>query len=387
MVRLYFHRTIVLYFISPELNPVLPTNDQQTMSCRYLRSSVVFFILSTVFIGCSSTAPRMLDRETAVYPLPPELPRIVYLTSFSTEVELFGAPSGFLSSLLGASDTKIINRPYGLTVSERKMYICDLRLPGIVIVDPAAESFEYFTPGGEGELRRPINCTIDRNGKLYVADADRMQVVAFNANGSFAGLLGQNMKGKPVDVFAHAGKVYVLDIEQHSVSVFAEDDWSPQMTILEDSTSAPGYLFSPTNLWVDDAHIYVSDIGDQKIKIFDLQGIFISSLGSLGMQLGQFTRPKGVASDMYENVYVVDAAFENVQIFDAKGALLLAFGGPYNAPGDMWLPAKVVTDASLLSYFQPYVGSRYPLAFLIFVTNQYGPDKVSVYGFIKRDPA
>jgi hypothetical protein len=138
---------------------------------------------------------------------------------------------------------------------------------------------------------------------------------------------------------------------------------------------------------VDANHIYVSDIGDQKIKIFDLQGNYLSSIGSLGMQVGQFTRPKGVASDMYDNVYVVDAAFENVQIFDDKGTLLMSFGGPYNAPGDMWLPAKVITDASLLTYFQPFVGSSYPLSFLIFVTNQYGPDKVSVYGFIKRDPA
>ncbi len=357
------------------------------MSDRYLLPPGVVIIVSIILLGCSSTSPRMLNREPSVYPLPPETPRIVYLTSFSTEEEFFGAHSGIFSALLGSQDPKIINRPYGLTVYDKKIYICDLRLPGIVIVDPADESFEYFTPGGEGELRRPVNCTIDRNGKLYVTDTDRMQVVAFNNDGSYAGLLGADIRGKPVDVFAHAGSVYVLDIEKHSVTSFSEEDWSVQVTVREDSTSAPGYLFSPTNIWVDDTHIYVSDIGDQKIKIFDHQGSFASSVGSLGMNLGQFTRPKGVASDMYDNVYVVDAAFENVQIFDAKGSLLLAFGGPYTAPGDMWLPAKVITDVSLLSWFQPFVGNRYPLSFLIFVTNQYGPDKVSVYGFIKKDPA
>lgn len=344
-------------------------------------------LLALLFAGCSSTSPRMLNSETTVYPSPPDPPRLVYITSFSSDEELFGAQGGFLSAILGSQETKFINRPYGLTVANKKIYICDLRLPGIVIVDPMDKSFEYFTPGGEGKLQKPVNCAIDGSGRLYVTDTDRMQVVVYNQDLSFAGILRGDVKGKPVDVFSHNGRIYLLDMDLHSVSIFSETDWSLQMTIQQDSSSAPGYLFSPTNIWVDDSHIYVSDIGDQNIKIFDHQGNLTSAIGSLGMQIGQFTRPKGVASDIYENVYVVDAAFENVQIFDAKGASLLSFGGPYSAPGDMWLPAKVITDASLLQYFQPFIGSRYPLSFLIFITNQYGPDKVSVYGFIKRDPA
>ncbi|MBE0644299.1 MAG: hypothetical protein IH600_09490 [Bacteroidetes bacterium] len=357
------------------------------MASLTLRHQGVLLLLSVLVIGCSASAPRMLDREPAVYPIPPDPPRIVHVTSFSSDHELFGSQRGFLSALLGPEEAKGINRPYGLTVSNRKLYICDLRLPGIVIVDPAEESFEYFTPRGEAELRKPVNCTIGASGRLYVTDTDRMQVVAYNTDLSFAGVLYGDGKGKPIDVFSHGDRIYVADLELHSVSVFSEEDWSLLMTIREDSSSARGYLYGPTNIWVDDARIYVSDIGDQNIKIFNQQGDYLSAIGSLGMQAGQFTRPKGVSADMYGNVYVVDAAFENVQIFDPDGVLLLAFGGPYHGPGDMWLPAKVITDASLLSYFQQFVGSRYPLSFLIFVTNQYGPDKISVYGFLKKDPA
>jgi hypothetical protein len=49
----------------------------------------------------------------------------------------------------------------------------------------------------------------------------------------------------------------------------------------------------------------------------------------------------------------------------------------------MWLPAKVSIDYDNLEYFQDYVDDRFDLKFLIFVTNQYGPDKINVYGYVE----
>jgi hypothetical protein len=48
----------------------------------------------------------------------------------------------------------------------------------------------------------------------------------------------------------------------------------------------------------------------------------------------------------------------------------------------MWLPADVTIDYGNLGYFSQYVDSSFNLEYLIFVTNQYGPDKVNVYGFV-----
>jgi hypothetical protein len=64
------------------------------------------------------------------------------------------------------------------------------------------------------------------------------------------------------------------------------------------------------------------------------------------------------------------------------------FGGTYEGPGGMWLPAKVIIDYDNLKYFEKYLYKGFELEYLIFVTNQYGPEKVSVYGFInqKSDP-
>jgi hypothetical protein len=58
-------------------------------------------------------------------------------------------------------------------------------------------------------------------------------------------------------------------------------------------------------------------------------------------------------------MYVVDAAFENVQLFNPQGELMLFFGGPYEGPGYMWLPAKVVIDYDHPDYFRQYVDPRF----------------------------
>ena len=58
------------------------------------------------------------------------------------------------------------------------------------------------------------------------------------------------------------------------------------------------------------------------------------------------------------------------------------FGGPYKGPGDMWLPAKVIVDYDNLDYFRQYVDPKFNLKYLIIVSNQYGPDKISVYGAV-----
>jgi len=53
-------------------------------------------------------------------------------------------------------------------------------------------------------------------------------------------------------------------------------------------------------------------------------------------------------------------------------------------PGGMWLPAKVIISYNGLEYFQKYVDKRYLLKHLILVTNNFGPDKVSIYGYVEE---
>ena len=114
--------------------------------------------------------------------------------------------------------------------------------------------------------------------------------------------------------------------------------------------------------------------------MFSTDGELKKIVGSYGKNIGQFSRPKGIANDRDGNLFVVDAAFENVQIFNQELQLLMFFGGH----GQMNLPAGITTDYANLDYFKPYVYEDFELKFLVYVTNQYPPNKIGVYGFVEE---
>jgi len=118
--------------------------------------------------------------------------------------------------------------------------------------------------------------------------------------------------------------------------------------------------------------------------IYDLDGKYLKTIGKAGVAPGLFARPKGVAVDRQGLAYVVDAATQVVQIFDLEGRLLLFFGqAGASTQGEVLLPASVKVDYDNMGYFQKYVAPGRQCEYLIFVTSQFGGQKVSVYGFLK----
>ncbi|MCF6183631.1 MAG: hypothetical protein L3J56_03210 [Bacteroidales bacterium] len=49
----------------------------------------------------------------------------------------------------------------------------------------------------------------------------------------------------------------------------------------------------------------------------------------------------------------------------------------------MYLPASITISYEDIKYFEKYVDPEYNLKYLILVSNQYGPDKINVYGRIE----
>ena len=47
------------------------------------------------------------------------------------------------------------------------------------------------------------------------------------------------------------------------------------------------------------------------------------------------------------------------------------------------MPIRITLDYDNLDYFKQYVDAKYNLKYLIYITNQFGDDKVTVYGFIE----
>lgn len=329
-------------------------------------------------------AKTSVSDELIIYPPPPAETRIQYLTSYSTSADFSGEQSAFSRFLFGVEEATPIIKPYGITVHGTRIYICDTGLKGILILDHADQSFEHFIPGGKGELQLPINCHLDEEGNLYVADGNRRQVVIFDQDLNYKAAITLELDEKPTDVFVNGSRIYICALDNHRIYVYNKADLSLDRSFPEKEKEFPGYLFQPANLTVANNLVQISDIGACKVHLYNSDGEYLHSFGEPGKGYGQFTRPKGIAADRDGNIYVVDAAFENVQLFNTNGDLLLYFGGTYKGPGGMYLPADVCIDYNNLEYYRHFVDSSFDLKYLVFVTNQYGPDKISVYAYVEQ---
>ena len=345
-------------------------------------------VFANLQYGCNRKVAESPSPESLViFPPPPDTTRIQFLTHISSSEDLKGRRSAFHRYLLGEEEPLTMVKPYGITVNGNKIYICDTGLAGLEIVDLTQGTMEYFIPGGLGQLKLPINCFVDERGYLFIADANRKQIVVFDQERNYQHAFGEAEGFKPTDVLVHKEKIWVCNVQGHSILVYDRESYELLGRVPLAGVQKEGYIRQPTNISMLDEILYVSDFGDFNIKQFSLDGAYLGTIGGYGNAPGQFTRPKGLALDKDQQLYAVDAAFENVQIFNGEGKLLMHFGGSYHGAGAMGLPAAVEVSYENLSYFQPYVDPSFALKYLIYVTNQYGPAKVNVYGFVeqKRD--
>jgi DNA-binding beta-propeller fold protein YncE len=153
---------------------------------------------------------------------------------------------------------------------------------------------------------------------------------------------------KPYDIAARGGKVVVTDSVMRLALMFDV----PRGKLYPFGKRDEGVLKKPMGVAMDNRQwIYIADVSDKLVKVFDPLGLFIRRLGEKDM----FSRPVDVAvSPSGDRVYVVDSGGissdkHQVTIFDGEGHWLKTFGRRGSAPGEFNLPvsATVAPDGTL----------------------------------------
>ena len=344
--------------------------------------------------GCGSTPTRTDTAHPVFFPPPPEKPRLQFLKSFSGLADL-GAPgpSGFERFVLGeAEQREEIATPYGLALFNDRIYVCDVGKRRIEILDLQGRSFGYMTE--ERRLMNPVNLCIEPDGTKYVADPSAGAVFVFDASDTLQAILGKDLQISPLDVAVRGAHCYVTDYRSNRVVVLdkttgkeirrigeaAPREAAPTGGATSESSDRQFKMISDLTFGPQ-GELYVTDRLAGKVFEFDESGTLTRTIGSLGDNIDQLARPKGVAVDRAGRIWVADSMPEVAKIYDAEGRLLLFFGLPGNEPGMMNLPAKIILDYDHVDLFGQYAVKGANIEFLVLVSNQYGPNKVSVYGF------
>ena len=340
--------------------------------------------------GCGSGQKLREAPSPVFFPDAPEKPRLQFLKSFSGPADL-GAPgtSGFEKFVLGEAEQKEgISTPYGLAIFDGKLYVCDVGKKRVEVLDLEKRSFGYMTE--DRRLVNPVNITIEEDGTKYIADPTAGAVFVFDANDALQGMLGKDLKINPIDVAVRGPHCYVTDFASNRVVVLDKTTGREVRRIGEQGEGDKQFKLISDLALGPEGDLYVTDKVKAKIFHFDPSGNLKRTIGKRGDNIDELVRPKGIAVDNDNRIWVVDAGVsitptpwstEITKIYDPQGRLLLFFGQPGNEPGRMNLPAKVILDRQHVNLFQPYAVKGANIEFLVLVSNQYGPHKINVYAF------
>ncbi len=360
-------------------------NHTQNASTGFslVRLACLTLVISVVaqFGGCA-TAEKTIDvgdREFSFWPQFPAEPRVQFLVAYRYSSDIDVKKSKFEDLLYGENSSVLpINKPYGIQMWDGKIYVCDIRNPGLVVLDLVKKQTRVMTTRGLGGMAQPTDIAISPDGMKYVADAVRGVVFVFDANERHVNSFGH--KGfKPVGIAVYEDNIYVCDFATQSVLVMNRHTGDLVRTIGSPG-GEDGQFIRPLGIDVDSqGNVYVVDVIKCRLQKFDPQGQLVSAVGTISDTAGSFVRPKHLAVDEVGITYVVDAAFDNVQMFNDKGQVLMFFGSGGGHPGAMNLPAGVCVNESDIELFREYIHPAFEVDRLVLVTNQFGPNKVGVF--------
>ena len=188
-----------------------------------------------------------------------------------------------------------------------------------------------FVPFYLGDILRPIlpvygkndrrpelsSVAFDVQGNIYVADKANHRIQKFSFDGNFLCFIGGHHDLHcPVGVIVRRnGDVIVTELENHCLKIFSQVDLGLSITIGSMGVGM-GKFLCPRGLALDHfENIMVADSKNHRIQVISPTGESIGAFGRLGSDLGCLDTPYDVAMDTNGKVIVADAKNHRLQVF------------------------------------------------------------------------
>ena len=330
-----------------------------------------------------------LDYSKIVWPNPPAITRIKYLSYFCCDKfvpEPEKKKSSWMDRMAGAEtmQQKMAEKPlfalwtpYGLAEDSRgNLYVADGKVGAVFIFNTETKELQMIKHGVQARFGDIIGLAIDDSDRLFVSDTKMHRILVFDKSHKVEGTIGQGLVDPGGMAIDNENRfLYVADAAQDLVLVFDAD----KLTFIRKigtpgknhTLTEAGQFSVPTNVAVDaDNNLYVTDTYNNRVEVFDADGNFIRQFGKAGDRPGTFMRPKGIAIDVDGHVWVADAVQDRVQCFTPDGDLLIWMGGHGTLPGQFRTLAGLYIDKN----------NR------IFTSEQY-PGRVQMFRYIADDEA
>jgi len=309
--------------------------------------------------------PALLaDRKKppATVPAPPDLlldggRKLSFERVLNSERDIRGKP-GFWKKLVdvvaGEPDYKRMVRPYGVAVdSHGRVIVTDPGMGGIHVFDTEQHKYKFLERKDKGKdaMQMPQCVALDASDNIYVTDSLAGKVFVFEPGGKYKGVFGSLRGGE-----GYFKRPTGIAIDRETKQIYVSDTLRDRVYILDSNGQVlksfgqhgekNGEFNLPTELMIRNGIVAVVDAMNFRIQTFDRQGNFQSAFGNLGDSEEALFRPKGIALDSENHIYLVEGLSGTVQVFDREGQLLYFFGRRGRGPGEFQLPTGLFIDQS-----------------------------------------
>lgn len=312
-------------------------------------AAVAVAVAGCGILPSAQDAPEVASAASpAVWPKPPDAPRIRFLRSVSGPGD-WGITPSFLQrvadAISGRGEDKFV-RPAAVAERGGVLYVADPGARSLWILDGPHGRHARIVKVGEEALISPVALALRSDGSLFLADTGLKKVFLLDAEGASIRVIESQGLERPAGLAwdERARRLYVVDSLRHRISVF--DANGGLIHHLGENGNARGQFNHPSHLALDPAGpLIVTDALNFRIQTMARDGRFVRAFGQVGDGAGDFAAPKGVAVDRGGHIHVVDARFDAVQVFDREGGLLMAYGERGTGPGQFSLPGGIFISA------------------------------------------
>ena len=325
---------------------------------RNLLKILFSLVIPIVLFSCGP--PPVRD---VIWPGPPDIPRIKFVKSYYGPSDVV-KKSFVISTILGSEGYITFSKPMGLHIDDQgRIYVVDTGKKTIFVLDKEKKIFLALNIRGRQAFKKPVHISTDSKGNMFATDAAGAAVVMFDKDGQYIKhvFIRDDWK-RPTGIVIDKkrGRIYISDTQYHRIRVFDEKTLLLVDTIGGVRGSEEGEMNFPTHITVNrnNGDLLVTDTMNARVQIFDYKGRFKLTFGQFGDGAGMFARPKGIAVDSENHIYVADAGFNNIQIFDYEGQILMSFSGYGPERGNVVLPSGVFIDKDDFIYVSDSFNER-----------------------------
>ena len=201
--------------------------------------------------------------------------------------------------------------------------------------------WNFGETGHAGPPRTSVKGGVAANGDVYVLCRGAHPVLVFDAEGGFVTSWGEGafsgfVHGLSID---RAGRIWIADSGRHTVTEH-EPDGTLLRTLGVADMAMPTWYGRPFNMPTGIAfsatgEVFVSDgYGNRKVHAFSPSGELLRSWGEPGSGPGQFALVHFITADAQDRLYVCDRENHRIQIFATTGEFIAEWTG-FHMPSDV----------------------------------------------------